>query len=163
VLIRMLREAAREAGLDPPAGGGTARRGVVGMTSFRVTATRESGWWSLVAHDVGGREVASQSRRLDRAEAAIRAAIALVLDADPATFEVTVVPDVELLPVSEAARETVTLRRDLRELEARTQRATPLAVAELRDAGLTARDVAHLLDMTPSRVSQIEQRARMRA
>ncbi|MEY3073204.1 MAG: hypothetical protein RLZZ353_1400, partial [Actinomycetota bacterium] len=73
-----------------------------------------------------------------------------------------IVPDVELLPVSAAARETVTLRRDLRELEARTQRATPLAVAELRDAGLTVRDVAHLLDMTPSRVSQIQQRARVR-
>lgn len=132
------------------------------MRNFRVRATREPGWWSLVADDVGGREVASQSRRLDQAEAAIRAAIALVLDVDPAAFEVTIVPDVELLPVSAAARETVTLRRDLRELEARTQRATPLAVAELRDAGLTVRDVAHLLDMTPSRVSQIQQRARVR-
>lgn len=132
------------------------------VRNFRVRATREPGWWSLVADDVGGREVASQSRRLDQADAAIRAAIALVLDVDPAAFEVTIVPDVELLPVSAAARETVTLRRDLRELEARTQRATPLAVSELRDAGLTVRDVAHLLDMTPSRVSQIEQRARVR-
>ncbi|MEY3073317.1 MAG: hypothetical protein RLZZ353_1513, partial [Actinomycetota bacterium] len=92
------------------------------MRSFRVRATREPGWWSLIADDVGGREVASQSRRLDQADAAIRAAIALVLDVDPAAFEVTIVPDVELLPVSAAARETVTLRRDLRELEARTQR-----------------------------------------
>lgn len=62
------------------------------MSSFEVTASRERGWWSLVAHDVDGREVASQSRRLDRAEATIRAAIALVLDVDPETFEVTIVP-----------------------------------------------------------------------
>jgi hypothetical protein len=132
------------------------------MTTFEVSATREQGWWSLVAHDVGGREVASQSRRLDQADAAIRAAIALVLDVDDASFDVTVVPDVARLMMSDEAREGLALRRTLRDLGARAQHATPLAVTELRDAGLTVRDVAHLLDMTPSRVSQIEQRARVR-
>jgi transcriptional regulator len=34
------------------------------------------------------------------------------------------------------------------------------AVAELRGAGLTVRDVAHLLGVTASRVSQIEQAQR---
>ena len=47
------------------------------MITYRVTATRESDWWSLVAEDVQGREVASQARRLDQAEGAIREAIAL--------------------------------------------------------------------------------------
>jgi hypothetical protein len=48
------------------------------MATYRVTATRDGDWWSLVAADVGGREVASQSRRLDQADSAIRDAIALV-------------------------------------------------------------------------------------
>jgi predicted RNase H-like HicB family nuclease len=52
------------------------------MTTYRVIATRDGDWWSLVAEDVEGREVASQSRRLDQAEAAISEAIALVLDVE---------------------------------------------------------------------------------
>lgn len=64
------------------------------MTTYRVTATRDADWWSLVAFDVEGREVASQARRrLDLAEAAIREAIALVLDVDDDVFVVDVTPD----------------------------------------------------------------------
>ncbi len=132
------------------------------MNTYRVTATREGDWWSLVAHDVGAREVASQSRRLDQADAAIRAAIALVLDVDPASFEVCVTPDLDGLAMTEDARETLELRRELSELTERTHRRTPVAVAELRAAGLTVRDVAHLLGLTPSRISQIEQQIEQR-
>lgn len=126
------------------------------MTTFQVTATREDGWWSLVAHDVGGREVASQSRRLDQADGVIREAIALVLDVEPGTFEVTVAPDIASVELSDEAREGIELQRSLPELTERARRRTPVAVAELRAAGLTVRDVARLLALTPSRVSQIE-------
>ncbi|MFU8840871.1 MAG: helix-turn-helix domain-containing protein [Nitriliruptoraceae bacterium] len=74
------------------------------MTASQVTATREGGWWSLVAHDV------------------------------------------------------LALRREVAELSDRVHRQTPAAVAELRAAGLTVRDVAQLLGVTPSQVSQIENR-----
>jgi DNA-directed RNA polymerase specialized sigma24 family protein len=127
------------------------------MHTYRVTATREGGWWSLVAHDVGGREVASQSRRLDRADVAIRAALALVLDVEAGSFEVSVEPDLDSIVLTDEAREAVELRRALSELSERVHRRTPAAVAELRGAGLTVRDVAHLLGVTASRVSQIEQ------
>lgn len=126
------------------------------MTTYTVTATREGDWWSLVASDVGGREVASQSRRLDQADAAIREAIALVLDVDDEAFDVHVSPVLDQAHVSEETLEVLELRRALAELGDRAQRQTPAAVAELRDAGLTVRDVAQLLGMTPSRVSQIE-------
>jgi DNA-directed RNA polymerase specialized sigma subunit len=130
------------------------------METYRVTATREDAWWSLVAHDVGGREVASQSRRLDHAEDAIGEAIALVLDVDRAAFSVTVTPDLESVPVSDEAREAIEIRRALDDLAERARLRTPPAVAELRRAGLTVRDVAHLMGVTASRVSQIEQQGR---
>lgn len=126
------------------------------MTTYMVTATRDGAWWSLVAENVDGREVASQSRRLDQAEAVIREAIALVLDVDEDTIGVEVVPVLDEAAVSGETFELLELRQALADLSARSRRLTPKAVAELRAAGLTVRDVAELLGLTPSRVSQIE-------
>jgi DNA-directed RNA polymerase specialized sigma subunit len=126
------------------------------MTTYQVTATRDGDWWSLVANDVDGREVASQARRLDQADAAIREAIALVLDADHDAFDLDITPELERVAVSDETLEVLALRRELAELSDRAHRQTPAAVAELRAAGLTVRDVAQLLGVTPSRVSQIE-------
>ena len=126
------------------------------MTTYQVTATRDGDWWSLVAVNVAGREVASQSRRLDQADAAIREAIALVLDVDVDDFEVAISPDLRHVEVSDETLEALELRRALAELSDRARRRTPAAIAELRSAGLTVRDVAQLLGITPSRVSQIE-------
>jgi len=129
------------------------------VTIYRVTATRDGDWWSLVANDVQGREVASQTRRLDQADAAIREAIALVLDVDGDTFDVDIAPDLRHVAVSDDTLAALDLRRDLAELRDRARRQTPAAVTELRAAGLTVRDVAQLLGVTPSRISQIEKQA----
>lgn len=126
------------------------------MTTYTVTATRDDGWWSLIATDVDGREVASQSRRLDQADGAIREAIALVLDVEEDSFDVEVIPTLDQTSVSDETLELLELRRELARLGDRSRRLTPQAVAELRAAGLTVRDVAELLGVTPSRVSQIE-------
>jgi DNA-directed RNA polymerase specialized sigma subunit len=126
------------------------------VSTYRVTATRDGDWWSLVAHDVQGRDVASQARRLDQADGAIREAIALVLDVDGDEFELEISPDLRHVEVSDDTLEALELRRALAELSDQARRRTPAAVAELRAAGLTVRDVAQLLGVTPSRVSQIE-------
>jgi DNA-directed RNA polymerase specialized sigma subunit len=131
------------------------------MTTYQVTATRDGNWWSLVAHDVEGREVASQSRRLDQADTAIREAIALVVDVDPIAFEVDITPKLDRIDVSDETLGVLELRRALSELSDRAHRETPAAVAELRHAGLTVRDVAQLLGVTPSRISQIEKQDRL--
>ena len=109
-----------------------------------------------MANDVDGREVASQARRLDQADAAIREAIALVLDVDQGAFDVEISPELGRAGVSDETLEVLELRRALSQLSARAHRQTPAAVAELRRDGLTVRDVARLLGVTPSRVSQIE-------
>lgn len=129
------------------------------MTTYTVRATRDGAWWSLVAPDVAGREVASQSRRLDQADAVIRDAIALVLDVDQDAFAVDVTPVLDRYEVSDETLEVLELRRALAELDDRARRQTPVAVAELRQAGLTVRDVAQLLGVTPSRISQIEKQS----
>jgi DNA-directed RNA polymerase specialized sigma subunit len=134
---------------------------VVDVNTYRVTATRDGDWWSLVAHEVQGREVASQARRLDQADVAIREAIALVLDVDGDAFEVTISPDLRHVDVSDDTLEALELRRALTELSDQARRRTPAAIAELRAAGLTVRDVAQLLGVTPSRVSQIEKQGHM--
>jgi hypothetical protein len=108
------------------------------MTTYQVTATRDGDWWSLVANDVDGREVASQARRLDQADAAIREAIALVLDADHDAFDLDITPELERVAVSDETLEVLALRRELAELSDRAHRQTPAAVAELRAAGLTS-------------------------
>jgi len=131
----------------------------VDVATYRVTATRDSDWWSLVADDVQGREVAAQARRLDQADAAIREAIALVVDVDADGFDVDITPDLTHVKVSDETLETLHLRQALAELSQQAHRRTPAAVAELRGAGLTVRDVAQLLGVTPSRVSQIEKQA----
>jgi hypothetical protein len=112
---------------------------VVDVITYRVTAIREADWWSLVAVDVQGREVASQSRRLDQSEAAIREAIALVLDVDDDAFDVHINPDLSHVEVSGRTLEALEVRRALAELTCRARRQTPAAVAELRQAGLTVR------------------------
>jgi DNA-directed RNA polymerase specialized sigma subunit len=131
----------------------------VDVITYRVTATREGDWWSLVASGVQGREVASQARRLDQAESAIREAIALALDVDGGDFEVDIAPDLTHVEVSDETLEALQLRQALAVLSDQAHRRTPAAVAELRHAGLTVRDVAQLLGVTPSRVSQIEKQA----
>ena len=108
------------------------------------------------AKPYGSGEVASQSRRLDQAEPAIREAIALVLYVNEDSFDVEIVPVLGQPAVSDETLELLELRRELSELSERSRRETPKAVAELRAVGLTVRDVAQLLGMTPSRVSQIE-------
>ncbi len=77
------------------------------VITYRVTATREGDWWSLVAQDVQGREIASQARRLDQADAVIREAIALVLDVDDDGFEVDISPDLTHVEVSDETLETL--------------------------------------------------------
>jgi DNA-directed RNA polymerase specialized sigma subunit len=70
-------------------------------------------------------------------------------------------PDLRHVDMSDDTLEALELRRALTKLSDQARRRTPAAVAELRAAGLTVRDVAQLLGVTPSRVSQIEKQAHL--
>ncbi len=126
------------------------------MTTYAVTATRDTGWWSLVAV-VGAREVASQCRRLEQADAMIREAIALVLDVDEDTFDVDITP---CMPAAEnlqaAATQVKQLRQEVDRLADQVTHDTAQIVVQLRtQTDLTVRDIAWLVGITDSRVSQL--------
>lgn len=123
--------------------------------TYTVTVTREGSWWALVA-DLGHREVASQARRLDQAEPMIREAIAMVLDVDEDAFDVELVTRLDDEELDAVARAAVESRARLEVVERDARQATATAVHRLRRHGLPVRDVARLVHVTPSRVSQIE-------
>lgn len=60
------------------------------MTSYTAICRRSGSWWAVSVPDLKG--VHTQARRLNQAAAMTREAIALMLDVDPASIEVTVRP-----------------------------------------------------------------------
>lgn len=123
------------------------------MTTYTVTATREDGWWVLLA-DVGTRTIATQAKRLDQADEMAREAIAMALDVSEDSFDIDVHVDLgdELAgqlqrtkQVSEAAAAKQA------EASARMRAMAHL----LRDQGYTVRDAGRLMDVSSQRVSQL--------
>lgn len=124
------------------------------MKTYDVDAIWDGKWWVLIAEGVDGRgAIASQARRLDLADAAIREAVSLTLEIDEDAFGIHLRPSV---PADPDTLTTIDLRRRLAELEREAQAATPAAVADLRSLGLTTRDVGTLLGVSAPRISQIE-------
>lgn len=122
--------------------------------SYKVRAFRSGGWWALIA-DAGGREVASQATRLDQAGEMIRDAIAIALDVRDDAFAVEIYPELPL-EFDNLVGTAQDLRAQYMSLGAELSHATAKAVKKLRARGLSVRDVAYLLHLTPGRVSQIE-------
>jgi predicted RNase H-like HicB family nuclease len=113
---------------------------------------RYEGWWVVDVPTVRG--LHTQARRLDQVEAMVLDAATLLLGRPKSDFTVTVVP---VLPNDESRRieEAKAARAQLEDAERRAWRASREVVADLRAQGLTVRDVATLIGVTPSRVSQL--------
>jgi hypothetical protein len=96
----------------------------------------------------------TQARRLDQVASTVADAVALVADVPAGTIEVSVIPklpprDAELIA---AARQAAQAAARAAELASQLSRQ---AVAQLRSAGMTVRDVGGLLGVSPQRVSQL--------
>ncbi len=123
---------------------------------YRAVAERDGSWWAIRVPEVRG--VYSQARRLADVEAMARDAIALVRDVAPDSFDVTVEPVLG----DEAARLVEQARTDRLDAERAARRASEqlrAAVDRLASAGLTVRDIAHLLGLSHQRVAQVAGRA----
>lgn len=120
------------------------------MTRYTADAVRDGRWWLLTVDGVG----ATQSRSLRDASDAVRGMVSAVRDVDPSTVEVTVRPQIgpDVLEHVEAARESVGRAARLQAEAAAQSRA---AARELLSIGLTGKDIATILDVSPQRVSQL--------
>jgi len=120
------------------------------MSTYNVRAKRWVHGWELHIDGVG----VTQSRNLDGAERMVRDYIESLTDRDTSGDEVVIKPEVGggLDEATQAAREAVAAAdRAVREAAARSRK----VARELRDAGLSGRDIAAILRVSAQRVSQL--------
>jgi hypothetical protein len=125
--------------------------------TYEVVAKRWRRGWELHIPGVG----VTQSRSLSDAEGMARDYVALALDVPEDSFEVRIVPEVGggVDQKVKQTREAITAAAQAQSRVAETSRAL---VGELKELGLTGKDVAVVLGVTPQRVSQLT-RSRTRA
>jgi len=125
--------------------------GVAAVTRvFKVKAKRWKRGWELHIEDVG----VTQVRRLNTAEATVKDYIALDLGFAPEEVEVEIVPDMGAdlgRGIAEAKKATAEAER-AQELAARRNRGV---AKTLKREGLTGREIAQVLRVSPQRVSQL--------
>lgn len=125
------------------------------MSQYTGRAWREADWWVIDIEGIG----ATQARTLDRVDHMARSLVADLTGAGYAA--VTVAVEVVLPP--EVAAQVEALRQKSEAAEAAAREAAELqarVVASLTtEAGLTGREVAAILKVTPGRVSQIARKA----
>lgn len=120
------------------------------MNTYQVTARRWGYGWELDIDGVG----VTQSRTLATAAATVRSYLAMDDYDDAETAEIVVTPELDgnLATEAEAARDaTRQAERAQRDAAAKQRR----VAHSLRESGLSGREIATVLQMTPQRVSQL--------
>jgi hypothetical protein len=120
------------------------------VKTYRVRAKRWEHGWELHIENVG----VTQSRTLWDAEDMARDLIGRREDVPRDSFTVTITPEIGggLDEESRAAREAVSAADRAQRQAAAQSRAT---ARRLRQAGLSGRDIAKVLNVSPQRVSQL--------
>jgi hypothetical protein len=114
-------------------------------------AHREGPWWVAKVTEEG---IATQARRLDLLEAAVRDLLIAWLDVPGDSFDVEIDPEVPKAaagPLKKARK----LRSDVDRLQGEAAGATREAATALLRAGLTLRDAGALLGVSYQRVAQL--------
>lgn len=124
------------------------------MSNVRVTAKaeRSGSWWAVEVPEIPG--LFTQARRLDLVPSMVIEAASL-LDVELEPDDVIVnpqLPEADTLSVSRARQASA----DARRVASVAYDASRDAVARLRGDGLSVRDVATLMGLSPQRVSAIE-------
>jgi hypothetical protein len=121
------------------------------MTDYTVHAKRAGKYWELHIDDVG----VTQSRNLGTdADEMIRSYVAMTLDVSANDVTYTLVPEVGGALDAEAAAARLAARKAEEAVTAAAAR-NRAAARHLRDAGLTGRDAAVILGVSPQRISQL--------
>lgn len=121
------------------------------VKAYRVVARRIGEWWALDVPDLPG--VFSQVKRLEQADAAVREAIAAMLDSEPDGFSVRIDP---VLP--DEAREALEAARQAQEATRRAaerERQAMQRAAVVLTKNLSQRDAGFFLGVSFQRISQL--------
>lgn len=124
------------------------------MSVYTVIARRWEHGWELEIRD-GEREVGvTQSRSLGSAERMVRDYLALDLDADPASFDIELLPELNGPLANEVreAREATSHAEQVRDEAAARSR---VVAQHLLAEGLRKAEIAAVLKVSPQRVSQL--------
>lgn len=118
------------------------------MKNYQVTAKRWAHGWELHIAGVG----VTQSRGLNDAERMVRDYVELDLGVHEFTVEIT--PEIEAM-IDQEIRSSRKATIDAAEVVEAAARRARAAARHLRDEGLTGRDIAVVLGVSPQRVSQL--------
>ena len=128
--------------------------------TYRVVVTREDGQWLADVPSLEGAH--TYARSLPTLDQAVREVVVLAADLPDEAMPVLVL-DYEYhtgdASLDATAQEVRQLRREADKLAAAAATRTGRAAAELVARGLSVRDVAALLGISPQRVSQLTARA----
>ena len=120
------------------------------MTTYTVHAKRWKRGWELHIDGLG----VTQSRTLNDAEAMVRDYITLDTGADPNSFSVEILPEVDRV----LDAETRAARQATRQADKAARDAASLSrtvARKLSNKGLSGREIAVVMDVSPQRVSQL--------
>lgn len=121
---------------------------------MKVTAkvTRSGDWWAIEVPEVPG--VFTQAKRLDKVAAVVADAVSLMEGVDAESVEVAIEPQLRI-EVRRDVEKALRLKRAAAVAadEASTQLRS--AAAEVLAEGLSVRDAAVLLELSPQRISQL--------
>ena len=121
---------------------------------MKVTAkvVRSGAWWAIEVPEVVG--VYSQAKRLDQVPRITADAVATMLDIEPDDVEVSIKPRLRE-EVRKDVDEAIRLSREAEQAQAAASTQMRRAVVDAIKEGLTVRDIATLLEISPQRVSQL--------
>lgn len=120
------------------------------MTTYRVRARRWSRGWELHIDGVG----VTQSRSLSGAEEMVRDYISLDLGVQPDSFDVVITPEVGD-GMDEAVAAVRSKIREAEQAQAQAAERSRALVRQLTAKGLSGKDTAKVLGVSPQRVSQL--------
>ena len=119
------------------------------VRSVMAVARRSGGWWAIEVPEIPG--LFTQTRRLDQVEGMVRNA-AQLLDCE--------ISQVEVRPKlgkqdEKMLKELLAARAEADEAQVKASRLVREAIDALRKQGMTVRDVADIIGLTPQRVSAL--------
>lgn len=123
------------------------------MKTYTARCQRSGDWWAISVPELKG--VNTEARRLEKAEAMVRDAIALFLDVPTDSFEVTIEP---ILPreLQKKVGRARKVRGEAEVLQAEAATVSAAVAADLvQGAHLTVRDAGRVLGLSHQRIAQL--------